>query len=227
MNKAVLNVAFGSWYGRGQGRLLESLRAVGYGGERIFWRHGLPAGSPSHLESPYAFKPAAFDVARRADVGLALWLDASCWATKPIEPIFAALAERDVLLLEEDKYTIGQWCTDAALSTLGFESRDEAMEVPTCYALFVGINLTTERGNEFLDRWLDLSHDGVSFVGPRDNRDGRASPDPRVLGHGHDQSAAAAIARQMGIPMHKGWLPFFSLPSWPRHEEAIILAQGM
>jgi hypothetical protein len=98
-----------------------------------------------------------------------------------------------------DGWTVGQWTSDAALDIYGVK-REDALRMQLCYACVVGIDLSSEIGVTFLERWASL-RDAGAFVGPWTNEGGAASADPRCLGHRHDQSAASWLAHDMGIPM--------------------------
>ena len=160
------------------------------------WRNQWPG--KSHQECPYGFKIDAFRQAQAAGIRRALWLDCSVWAVGPLEPAWQMIDERGVLLIEYGG-SLGEWTSDAALEIYGI-SREQALEMPICYALLIGLDLESDIGCEFLDLWQGL-RDAGAFVGPWENEDQEASADPRCLGHRHDQSAASFLAHELGIGM--------------------------
>jgi hypothetical protein len=200
VNKCVINLATNiDWYPAGQARMVRTVREHGFDGEIYCWGDEADIGAEPHAKVPYGFKTAAFNVVQKAGFDLVLWLDASMWATGSVQPIFDHI-ERHGHLMELAGWSAGQWCTDAALGTLGV-TRDEAMNMPLFSAGFLGLNLRNDKSAEFLRRWSDLSKDGVSFIGPWDNRDGSCSADSRVLGHRHDMTAASVLAHKLEMKL--------------------------
>lgn len=194
----VVNVATPiGWYPKGQKRLRKSLEQHSPDIDFISWSSTLPSGCPPHEQIPYAFKPYAFKEARDRGYKFALWLDAAAWAVRDIMPVFED-TERDGCYLQHGGFTSGQWCSDAALGPLGI-TREESFEMGHLAACIMGLDLKNETSNKFLDRWLELADDGVTFPGAWRNTKGKASSDPRVLGHRHDQTAASVISIQMGM----------------------------
>lgn len=196
-DNAVLNVAVGGNYPAMQKRLAFFLDQVGESAARLFWTDTWP-GLRSHAQCPYGFKIDAFAVARIQGHRRALWLDSAVYPAKDLSPVWDWLDHHDVLLLG-DGWNIGQWTSDKALAIYGID-RDTAMTLQLCYACVVGINLSSSRGLEFLDRWRELREAGA-FPGPWTNDAKEASQDARCRGHRHDQSAASWLAHDMGIPM--------------------------
>jgi hypothetical protein len=196
--RCILNAALGSYY-TGQARLVKSLQDVGYTGDKIFWRDQYPPGSPTHQQVPYAFKIYALLEARRQGYEVVLWLDASIWAIKNIEPVFRHIEERGHLFEVAGQW-LGWYVTDAFLAKNGL-SRDAAMTIPMFTAGFTGLDLRQPKAIEFLEKWRGMSQDGVSFLGPWNNHDCACSQDPRCKGHRHDMSAASLLAHRMGMEL--------------------------
>jgi hypothetical protein len=195
-------------------RLQASVRRVGFRGEFAYWPPGrFPAGCPDHLEVPFAFKPFCFEEAGARGLRSVLWLDASCVAIRPLEPLFEEIEERGYLVFRNGSQMIGSWASDDALEVLGL-SRDEAMAIPEVNAAVIGLRLDHPLGSRFLTAWRELATGEVAFRGTREklptwehyrdvksNRSGRASADPRVLGHRHDQTAAGVLAHRLGMEL--------------------------
>lgn len=181
-------------------RLRRDLAAQGFFGELALWE-SYPPGSPRHRDAPFAFKPFCLEQARRSGSELVLWLDASIRVKKPLDEIFQAI-ERDGYVLFAEDHSVGEYCKDAALAPLGI-TREESFHVPSVWACAVGIDLRSDKGKAFLDRWLSYATDGVTFPGPKwSGMKGfprTASSDPRVRGHRYDQTAASVIARELGM----------------------------
>ena len=65
MKKAIINVGNGFWYPKGQKRLFDSLRSVGFDGDLLGLSLSELNGCPPHSKVPYAFKPYSFLEAKR------------------------------------------------------------------------------------------------------------------------------------------------------------------
>jgi hypothetical protein len=199
-------------YAAGLARLAESARKSGFEGDILTWPpDSFPAGCPQHREVPFAFKPYCFREARARGMDLVLWLDSACVVLRPLDTLFRQIAERGYVLFRNRDHKVGEWASDAALARLAL-SRDEAMRVPEVNAAAIGLNMKSPIGTEFLDRWYEEARNGVSFrgviSGPSSdadywdikwNRSGKASADPRVRGHRHDQTVAGILAHRLGM----------------------------
>lgn len=195
-------------------RLQASVRRVGFRGELAYWPPGrFPDGCPDHLDVPFAFKPFCFAEAGARGLQSVLWLDASCVAIRPLEPLFEVIEDRGYLLFRNGKRVVGSWASDDALDVLGV-SRDEAMAMPEVNAAALGLKLDHPVGAGFLRDWLELARGGVAFRGVREklrswsdythvkwNRSATISADPRVRGHRHDQTAAGVLADRLGMEL--------------------------
>jgi len=226
MNKTcIINYASGSWYPRGQDRLVKSLCDVGNGDIPCFaWKNHEELGCPPHVEVPYAFKPYALEHARNMGYELALWCDASVWAVKNIQPVFDYLSEHSHLFFYNAN--IGRFTSDACLQ--GFNlSRDEAMNMNMLMGICMGFNLTAPVTQEFLRQWLEKSKDGFSFPGTWNNVEQQVSTDPRCVGHRHDQSVASIIAHNLKMKLVVDSETCFTyyIPKMP--DCVVLTAQGM
>ncbi len=232
MSRCVLNVAVGGWYPQGQQRLLDSLKSVGYTGHTLVWTEAYPPGSPTHAQLPYGFKAYALAAAVAAGHDSLLWLDASCWAVKPVEPLFDEIEREGHCFSTEvdprfstEPWKAGQWLKDEALATLGI-TRDEAMTIPLLGGMFMGVCLKHERSKRWLDDFIRICQDGHTLVGAMRNVGGSVSKDPRCLGHVADQAIAAVLAHRYGMaltnpPVWRDWYrPDID-------ERTVITARGM
>lgn len=221
MNAAVLSVAIGKWYPRGQARLIKQLHKTATVCDPIMWCNTYPEGSVPIDEIPYTFKPKAFREAQRRGYKIALWMDSAVYPVKNLIPVFAQLNTQPVLALLNGGWQVGQWCCDEALGPLGI-SREQAMQIPEVTTCMFGLNLGSPEAQRFLNEWDRLS---FTFKGHWANEKiidkiremklpfrsvGPVSDDERVYGHRHDQTAASVILHKMGIagvPM-KPWLSY-------------------
>ena len=221
--RAILNVAHGQWYPRGAQRLYETLEERRENATRLFWSDQLPPGSPEHAAAPYAFKPYAFKHARQLGFDQALWLDASCWAIRPLDTIWGLLDEHGCYF-EPDGHMVGEWISDDALRLLGL-SRDETMEMPLIEGKCIGLDLQDAGVGAFLDEWLRLADTG-GFHGGWSNDEGQVSPDPRCRGHRHDIACASPLVDSFGLPVQPVKRVGFPANGEPG-DEILLLAQGL
>lgn len=185
----------------GIARIRAGLEMYGFTGSILTWEKDFPIGSPTQQQAHGAFKPFCFYEAAEAGHNLVLWFDASIRIKQPIEPLFETIREKGYLICQE-KHTVGEYCTDAALRTLEI-TREEALRMPSCRSGVLGLNLSNQRSSEFLSQWRDRALDGVTFPGPKWSGvlgwPRTASDDPRVKGHRCDQTAASVIALKLGM----------------------------
>jgi hypothetical protein len=187
------------------------------------WTPGrFPAGCPDHLDVPFAFKPHCFVEARRAGLESVLWMDASCVAIRPLEPLFDVLERTGYLLFRNANHVVGSWASDEALEALGV-SREETMAMPEVNAAALGLSMNDPLALTFLNGWFEAARAVVPFRGTREtletwddyaatkwNRDGSISAEPRVRGHRHDQTVAGVLAHRLGMKLTTEGLQAYS-----------------
>lgn len=221
--RAIVNVGTDFWYPHGSHRLEVSLDTVGeLAPDRLIWKDALPPGSPPHSEIPYAFKVYALREAQAQGYDQALWIDSSCWAFRPLTPVWAEI-DRNGYWLRPDGARLGEWCSDIVLERFGL-TRDEVWDWPLPEGKLIGIDFRDPVALSWLQFWEDNL---ASFVGPGDNDLRQASMDPRCLGHRWDISVGAIACRRLGVPMFER-----QFLSWPHEREvpakaAVMLSEGM
>lgn len=226
MKKCVINFAKGGWYERGQQRLLSSLGGVGFDGDMLFFNEEHQIGSPTHQESPYAFKPFALKYAVDHGYELVLWADASVWAIRNIQPMFDRIQEYGWMFFLN--CLTGNWTSDKCLAGFGID-RDRSMDIPMLMGICMGWNMTHPLCQTFLDQWLAKATDGFSFPGSWTNHNQEVSGDSRVFGHRHDQSVASILAWQQHMNLiipHETYFEYFPQDR-PPHPHTLMVAQGM
>jgi len=188
-------------YARGIARQRQQLALHGYRGDILTWEQDYPPGSPSAREAHCAFKPYCFWEAQERGYEIVLWLDSSIAIKRPIDPLLEC-AGRQGYLFFRVFHSVGEYCKDDALEPLGI-TREESFAMPSCRACVMGLDLTHAVSREFLREWKTRAGDGVTFPGPKWSGvrgwPRTASPDPRVKGHRHDQTAASVIAARLGM----------------------------
>lgn len=240
MNKRVIiNVGVGGWYPRGQNRLRESLESFNDGTfDLMFWREW--PGRP-HSDMPFAFKADAFRLAREAGYRQILWLDCSCWAVKPLSPLWEKI-ERDGFVFVNNGWHLGQWASDYCLEVFG-KTRDEAMGMLDLTAMLMGLNMDDPKAVAWLAEFESVCREprlmngslkqnvGQVTIDPHSGYDcGVISSDPRCIGHSREQVCAGFLAHKHGLlPYSES--PLYLIqglhPSKPAPESTIIQSCGM
>jgi len=190
--RAVINVALGKGYERGQLRLGKSLFPH-YQQTFLQWQEWPPWEYAK--DTPYNCKAAAFQDAIAMGYTSILWLDASCILTGSINPLFNDI-EREGVYLPSSGYNCAQTCNDRILEYFQV-TRDTAETIPDAATGCFGVNFDHPKGAHFIRMFIQAAKDGM-FSGSRVH-DGQ-SQDPRFLFHRQDQSAAGLIAHVLGIP---------------------------
>jgi hypothetical protein len=185
----------------GISRLAADLRRDEFAGDFLYWSETYPPGCPPHRDVPYAFKPFCLSQARARNYDLVLWIDSSIRLRRSITPLFERLLATGYVFFRE-RHSIGDYCSDAALKTLGID-RENSFRLPSIRGSVVGLNLARPQCIAFLENWLRLAQDGITFHGPKWSGvrgwPVTASADPRVKGHRHDQTAASVVALQLSM----------------------------
>lgn len=186
------------------------------------WVEQWPPGSPTHHQVHYAFKVHAIEDARARGFTSILWLDVSCHAVAPLEPLWQVI-ERDGHFLcgepQLDPETglvtnppatmdrLGTWSSDHSLGCFGL-SRDDAMKVTLLSGTCIGLDLEHPRSLEFLNRLRAFAvpahfngthKSGLKLAreGTEPTERGRISDDPRVEGHRSDEVYMTLLAREL------------------------------
>lgn len=174
-----------------------------------------PEGCPSHQESPFAFKFFCIDKALQQGYSKILWLDSSVFIKRPIDDIFDYIDKKGYFFLYN--HDLGSFCHDKALSTLGI-TREESFRMPCMQGTNFGLNFNNQDVKLFFYKIMELAVDKITFPGPHNNNDFRASKDPRVKGHRHDQTAMSVIALRYGL---NEWITTGETP-WFIHEREFV-----
>ena len=196
MKKCIINYGDGMWYPKGQIRLVDSLNQVGFDGEILLF-NSQTLKCPSHQQVPYAFKPYAFMEAKKRGFDIALWIDASFWAIKPLDILFDEI-KQEGHLMQHSGWMVGTWCSDMALSMSNI-SREDSFSIPLFSGGMVGLDFRDEKASAFLNEWYRLSNDGKSFVGSWNNIGCAVSTDARVNGHRHDMAVGSIVTYKLGM----------------------------
>ena len=192
--KAIINFASGR-YDKGQNRLRQSLIDVGFDGDFFGWRNEIDIGSPPHKENPYAFKIYAFEKALSMGYTKILWVDASIWAVKPLDPIWETV-DRLGYMKQYAGHLVGWWANDRSLEYFGL-TRDEAMKMEMHgNGGFFALDFENVTAQQFFMNWRQSMLDGI-FKGEWTNNNKTESQDERCKGHRHDMTCGSIIANQL------------------------------
>lgn len=214
-------------YIHGLARLGESLRN-NFDGDFLGFIGEGTVGVKPHLEDNYAFKIRCTEIAAQNYTQI-LWLDASCFAIKNVQPIFEEMAETG-FIFQDSGHSVGTWTNDRTLKYFGV-SRDEAMNLRLMgNAGFLGIDLSHKTAKQFLKKYSAAMEAGL-FNGKWTNDEHTESEDDRCKGHRHDISVASLILHQLGVldQMKRGdeWLQYAGPYDATANETIIIKARGL
>jgi hypothetical protein len=223
--RAIVSVATGRFVEH-QDRLQRQLNAVESTELRCFWRDQLPPASPAHEDVPYAFKAYAL---LQASLGanVLLWMDSSIYPIRSLEPLWDFIENHGFWFSENlpqgrsdlPAYNCGQWCCDSALPALGI-TREDAFGIPQVIATSFGLDLRLKESSVLLEHFVQSAAMRTAFQGPWSNGNGEASPDPRVLGHRHDQTVLSVLAHRMWMPLTRP--PTFIVDEIPATEDTVM-----
>lgn len=198
--RCIINFANSSRnYKDGQKRLEISLKKHASHIDFLKWTNEKELECPPHKEVPYAFKPYAFKKAHSLGYDVILWVDASIYAIKSLEPVFDYIEDNGCYFEKAlPKFWTGEWSSDIALKNLGV-TREKAMGIKELAATVMGFNFRSEIANSFFNEWINYANDGETFIGDWTNERGQVSSNPRVKGHRHDQTTASILVHKMNI----------------------------
>lgn len=206
INRCIVNVSTKK-YTKGQKRLATSLRNNTDAAILLFDSEDAVGAEP-HADNNYAFKPRAMIKAYEAGYRQILWLDASMRAIKSLDPIFEII-ERDGYFFQDSGWPNSRWTTPEAKAYFGTDEGDMLSSG------VLGLDLDSEIGYAFFDKWTQAMRDGM-FNGSWDV-------------YRHDQSAASLIAFNMGLKLQAGNTFFvYGKDDEPTiSEQTVLLADGV
>lgn len=191
-DRLIINAVTHGHYQKGQKRLVRSLDGNHDGDISVYtgW------ASPGYDESnPYTIKAAAMEQHVGGPHRFIVWMDASCVAIRPLDPLFERIEERGFYLASSG-YNAAQTCTDRQLDFAGI-GRNWAEAIPDTATGIIGIDLHNKAASTFLFEWIQWAKMGL-FDGKRTHSK-RDSADPRFMFGRQDQSAATLLAHIWGL----------------------------
>lgn len=173
-------------YLNGQRRLSKSLN----GHKQLMLTSYTAINSPTHSDSPYAFKLHSIEEALKLD-DIVLWADSSLWRVGDLSVIENFIINEGYLLTECGHW-VGDWTNQATRDY--FQLTDEEAKVPGGFCMFsagfVGLNKNSTIAMEFFKQWKESEKAGC-FRGSH-------------VDHRHDQSAGSIIAERLGMKYKRG-----------------------
>lgn len=206
MFRAVVNVATGEHYRKGQARLARildfDLDILDLDSDLLLWEdlphldegdntaiYQIPAAWPSHRDKPYAFKAYALETAAQRGYDLLLWMDAAVKPVRSLEPLWERI-ERDGYWFAENAWNNYEWTADSAYPALfptygdwgvagevSRYARNINRSVPHVIACAFGLNLRSAVGEHFLHEYFRLASETSAFCGPWWNSNNPANRD--------------------------------------------------
>lgn len=185
--RAIVNLINNNGYLSGQERLKEFARQ--YANIALYtFNSESEVLSPLHKDNPYAFKIYAISSLREMGYDQILWLDASVFPVKNVEPVFDWLTEKGIFLEEAGHYA-GTWSPQYVLDYFGI-TKEQAMQMPMFAAGYCGFDFRNPISIEFFAEWKESMLNGMFKGGWDVTR--------------HDMTCGSIIANKQGL------LPLFS-----------------
>ncbi len=230
MKIAIVTLGIGHHYPAGVARMIREFDRVSPGYQVQAWVNTLPPGAPERVieggwdYTAYCAKPFAMKAAMDSGAEIVLWLDASVYPVRPIQPLIEYISAHGYYMAPSG-FTVGQWSSDACLEhfridcgsePVGTEPGGGAMMMKECASGIVGLDLRQDEPEMLLTYWSKHWH---LFPGHHSNTNakdkkhayrnsGHVSDDPRCQGHRQDQTVLSILAHQLGMTE---WVP------WPRY----------
>lgn len=180
--RAIVNFATKNYLGIQQ-RLIDTINQVSGSDFCLFTFNPQTLPCPSHQSNPYAFKIYAIEKAREMGYDQVLWLDASVYAVKDIQPVWDWLDKHGVFF-EEAGHWAGTWSPQRVLDYFGI-TKEEAMGIPMFSGGYVGLDFRRSIAQEFFAEWKEAMLNGI-FKGSWDETR-------------HDMTCGAIIAYKHGL----------------------------
>jgi hypothetical protein len=148
-------------------------------------------GSPTHQQSPYAFKVHAIEKAfEKSDI--ILWCDSSLWRVGDLSIIENIIKEDGYFFTEAGHYT-GRWTNEFTRNYFKL-TEQEMNQGPGGMTLFsaglLGLNKNSVLAMEFFKQWKESGEAGC-FRGSWDD-------------HRHEMSCASIVAQRLGMKYQRG-----------------------
>jgi hypothetical protein len=207
--RAIVNVGIGGDYPRKTAVLRSRCLQYPDGSDLMSWFDTLPPGCPPHgLSHQYAFKLYAMESAFSAAHNPVLWMDSTFRPRASMEPLWREIEETGWYVGMQGDSVLGGWCTDRALGIYGID-RATARSIPLVLSGLVGLDTRHPVGAAIWSEW-NRTYIAGAWDGPHkaahgpirawgNKTEGFCSPDKRVEGHRHDESALSFVLWKLGL----------------------------
>jgi len=192
----IVSLCVGFNFKKGLDRIEQCIEAFNINADFIGFSE-YPEWCVKHTDIPYAFKFYLLKHCFSLGYKNVLYIDSSIYPKNDLNNIWELLNNQGYYLAQND-HSIGVACHDKLLQKFNI-SREDSMRIRCLQGGFIGLNKTFIKSIEWLDTMIELSKDGVSFIGSYSNKTGLCSKDNRVVGHFHDQVVATIISIKIGF----------------------------
>lgn len=167
-NCLVLYASFNLHYSDGVKRLINLVKNSDFKGHILYHLGGWPdleGGSLTLAHVPYAFKVCCFKEAQKLGYKRVLWLDGSIIPVVSLNTIFKMIEEKGYFAIR-NCHEVGPYCNDKTAAYFGY-TLQETYHILSCQSGFLGVDLTTDLGNEIIDLWYRAAKDENAFYSAR------------------------------------------------------------
>lgn len=194
-------------YKKGQERLIQTLEGKS-NADLLMFMGEKSVGAPLHTDNNYAFKVYAIEMARNSGYTSVLWLDASMYVIRDLEPIFKII-EKDGYFFQDSGWTNERWTNKRTTDYFGTNAGKQFSSG------VLGLDFTNAIAVTFFELWKQAMLDGQFHGSHTDHR--------------HDQAAGSIIAHQMKLKIRKeGSVFIYQNPQVPSvNTNELIYANGI
>lgn len=168
-NCIVTYITFNEAYRESLNNLIDQLSKIGFNGHLIYRIGGWPYTEGNSLDLfdvPYAFKIFSLLEAKRLGYKNCLWLDACFYPIQRLDPIFEHIDKYGVFFHGRvgARYDSTGHIQEFATLALGNISLSEFLKLNAVTTTAIGLDVTSDRGKEILDKWLDMAKNKLGFL---------------------------------------------------------------
>lgn len=201
--KCIVNLSTKKYW-KGQERLIKSLEG-NTDADLLMFKSEEEVGAPLHKDNMYSFKTYAIEEAFKKGYAYILWLDASMYVIKDLNPIFEEI-EKQGYFAQDSGWLNNRFTTPEQKEYFG---TDEGKMISSG---FVGFNTDDDMGYTLLDNWHQASLDGMFHFNHHVSR--------------QDQTALSLIIEYWKLKITPN-NTFWNYGKEPLHENILTLADGI
>ena len=193
-NCVILYASYNRAYIKGLRWLVNDICESDYVGDVLYKIGGWPdlaGGSFVLAHVPYAFKVCFFKEAQSLGYKRVLWLDASIVPLISLNEVFQWIEDNEVLVVGNN-HPVGPSFVHMNTAAYFGLTVDDTVPIPSCSSGILGVDFSSEKGRQVIDRWYKAAQDPHAFYNPRP-----------------DQSVLSIILYQLGIG---NWIGYEKIP---------------